>query len=210
MYTQCPDCSTAFRVTADILKQAAGKVRCGGCGNAFNALEYLSESMPERAASAKSGEALPELRPEPLDGDQGSAWRELTIRAVGEVITLELDGHPTSEVVDRHPTLSRSHGLIGLQLHEGDPMRVAFRNLRIRDLGGSHERLPLPPPQWIWITEETEPLQEAWFATSFELERWEGAGSGFLWSGRPGYHEASARAAWDRTLRFLREQLEID
>ena len=48
------------------------------------------------------------------------------------------------------------------------------------------------------------------FATSYELESWEGAGSGFLWSGRPGYHEASARAAWDRTLRFLREQLEID
>ena len=30
MYTQCPDCNTAFRVTADVLKQAAGKVRCGG------------------------------------------------------------------------------------------------------------------------------------------------------------------------------------
>ena len=54
MYTQCPDCSTAFRVTADILRQAAGKVRCGGCGNAFNALEYLSE------------DDLPELTPEPL------------------------------------------------------------------------------------------------------------------------------------------------
>ena len=51
MYTQCPDCSTAFRVTADVLKQAAGKVRCGGCGNAFNALEYLSEAMPAQAAA---------------------------------------------------------------------------------------------------------------------------------------------------------------
>jgi predicted Zn finger-like uncharacterized protein len=46
MYTQCPECSTAFRVTADVLKQAAGKVRCGGCGHAFNALEFLSETMP--------------------------------------------------------------------------------------------------------------------------------------------------------------------
>lgn len=45
------------------------------------------------------------------------------------------------------------------------------------------------------------------FALSYELEHWEGAGSGFLWSGRPGYHEPSARAAWDRTLRFLREHL---
>ena len=46
MYTQCPDCSLIFRVTADVLKQAAGMVRCGGCSNTFNALEYLSESQP--------------------------------------------------------------------------------------------------------------------------------------------------------------------
>lgn len=46
MYTQCPDCKTAFRVTARVLQQAAGRVRCGGCGSAFNALEYLSEELP--------------------------------------------------------------------------------------------------------------------------------------------------------------------
>lgn len=46
MYTQCPDCRTAFRVTARVLQQAAGRVRCGGCGSAFNALEYLSEELP--------------------------------------------------------------------------------------------------------------------------------------------------------------------
>ena len=66
MYTQCPDCSTSFRVTAAVLKQAAGKVRCGGCGSAFNALEYLSESMPERPAAKESEMPLPELTPEPL------------------------------------------------------------------------------------------------------------------------------------------------
>ena len=66
MYTQCPDCSTAFRVTAGVLKQAAGKVRCGGCGNAFNALDYLSESLPEQAPPKEADAALPELKPEPL------------------------------------------------------------------------------------------------------------------------------------------------
>ena len=66
MYTQCPDCSTAFRVTADILRKAAGKVRCGGCGNAFNALEFLSESMPEQAPRKEPEDDLPELTPEPL------------------------------------------------------------------------------------------------------------------------------------------------
>jgi predicted Zn finger-like uncharacterized protein len=52
MYTQCPDCQTAFRITARVLQQAGGRVRCGGCGNAFNALENLSEDLPaEREAS---------------------------------------------------------------------------------------------------------------------------------------------------------------
>ena len=44
---------------------AAGKVRCGGCGHAFNALEYLSESMPHQPAPQEQEEALPELKPEP-------------------------------------------------------------------------------------------------------------------------------------------------
>jgi predicted Zn finger-like uncharacterized protein len=46
MYTQCPECEVAFSVTAEVLKQAAGKVRCGGCGVAFNALAHLSEETP--------------------------------------------------------------------------------------------------------------------------------------------------------------------
>jgi len=51
MYTQCPDCQIAFRVTAKVLQQASGNVRCGSCGHAFNALEYLSEDMPEHTVS---------------------------------------------------------------------------------------------------------------------------------------------------------------
>ncbi|MDX1404955.1 MAG: DUF3426 domain-containing protein [Woeseiaceae bacterium] len=46
MFTQCPECSTAFRVTAKVLQQAGGRVRCGGCGHAFSALEHLSEEQP--------------------------------------------------------------------------------------------------------------------------------------------------------------------
>ncbi|MDJ0750880.1 MAG: DUF3426 domain-containing protein [Woeseiaceae bacterium] len=71
MYTQCPECSTAFRVTAMVLKQAAGKVRCGGCGHAFNALEYLSEAMPDQPAANDVDENLPELKPEPLKAGDG-------------------------------------------------------------------------------------------------------------------------------------------
>ena len=71
MYTQCPECSTAFRVTAEVLKQASGKVRCGGCGKPFNALEYLSEGMPEQTAAKEPEAPLPELTPEPLPTNGG-------------------------------------------------------------------------------------------------------------------------------------------
>ena len=71
MYTQCPECGTAFRVTAEVLKQAAGKVRCGGCGSAFNALEYLSEQKPVIPAAPETGDAVPELKPDATEVDDG-------------------------------------------------------------------------------------------------------------------------------------------
>jgi predicted Zn finger-like uncharacterized protein len=71
MYTQCPDCEIAFTVTAEVLKQAAGKVRCGGCGNAFNALAYLSEQMPKQPVAATADAAVPELTPEIIETDSG-------------------------------------------------------------------------------------------------------------------------------------------
>jgi predicted Zn finger-like uncharacterized protein len=71
MYTQCPDCEIAFKVTADVLKQAAGMVRCGSCGHAFNALAYLSEQMPRQPTYQPAGSTLPELKPEIIETDSG-------------------------------------------------------------------------------------------------------------------------------------------
>ena len=49
MYSQCPECLVRFRVTATALRAAHGIVRCGRCGNAFDALEHLSDSIPPAA-----------------------------------------------------------------------------------------------------------------------------------------------------------------
>lgn len=86
MYTQCPECGEAFRITADVLKQAAGRVRCGGCGIAFNALEHLTEQLPKppsRKANAEQTAALLEtvdklVGPEDVRiEDTGVEWRVL-------------------------------------------------------------------------------------------------------------------------------------
>lgn len=55
MYTQCPDCATVFRVTAEVLRAAQGSVRCGVCARSFNALENLSEAPFQPAADSASG-----------------------------------------------------------------------------------------------------------------------------------------------------------
>jgi len=49
LYTQCPDCSTVFRVSAEALRAAQGRVRCGICSAGFDALDNLSEAPIARA-----------------------------------------------------------------------------------------------------------------------------------------------------------------
>ena len=43
MYTQCSRCETVFELSAEILRAAGGQVRCGNCGEVFNALARLAE-----------------------------------------------------------------------------------------------------------------------------------------------------------------------
>ncbi|MDQ6684622.1 MAG: zinc-ribbon domain-containing protein [Pseudomonadota bacterium] len=45
--TQCPSCTTAFRVVQDQLKISAGWVRCGQCDSVFNAFEGLFDLRDE-------------------------------------------------------------------------------------------------------------------------------------------------------------------
>src|SRR5277367_949652 len=43
VYTQCSKCETVFRLSAEVLRAAGGQVRCGKCGEVFNALARLAE-----------------------------------------------------------------------------------------------------------------------------------------------------------------------
>ena len=44
MFTQCPKCETVFRLSADALRVAGGQVRCGRCGEVFDALTRLADN----------------------------------------------------------------------------------------------------------------------------------------------------------------------
>lgn len=52
MYTQCSNCDTVFRVTAEHLRPAQGLVRCCTCHAVFDGLIGLVDSLPAAAAIA--------------------------------------------------------------------------------------------------------------------------------------------------------------
>jgi len=59
MYTHCPECNTYFRITAEQLRAAQGKVRCSNCDTVFNALETLEESLPAGQVTANEDQDSP-------------------------------------------------------------------------------------------------------------------------------------------------------
>lgn len=65
--TQCPACSTRFRVVDDQLKISDGWVRCGRCGEVFDARQALVAHQPLSAAvpADPSASALPPSAPWP-------------------------------------------------------------------------------------------------------------------------------------------------
>jgi predicted Zn finger-like uncharacterized protein len=57
LYTQCAKCETVFRLSAEVLRAAGGQVRCGRCGEVFNALARLAED----ASAFPAGESPLEM-----------------------------------------------------------------------------------------------------------------------------------------------------
>lgn len=61
-------------------------------------------------------------------------WNSYRIVARGSEITLSINDVVMCEVVDNQTGLAAREGVIALQLHPGPPMKVQFRNLRIKSL----------------------------------------------------------------------------
>jgi predicted Zn finger-like uncharacterized protein len=57
VFTQCSKCETVFKLSAEVLRAAGGQVRCGKCGEVFNALAHLAED----ASAFGTGESSFEL-----------------------------------------------------------------------------------------------------------------------------------------------------
>ncbi|MBR7889000.1 zinc-ribbon domain-containing protein [Marinomonas sp. A79] len=66
LITRCPKCSTAFRVSDDVLSMAKGKVRCGQCFHIFDATKVLNQQDSPSRQNSPSDHKAPRQHPEPL------------------------------------------------------------------------------------------------------------------------------------------------
>jgi hypothetical protein len=61
-------------------------------------------------------------------------WNQLTIIAKGNHVQHFLNGKLTADVTDDDPALAPKSGVIALQLHQGPPMTVQFKDLQLKML----------------------------------------------------------------------------
>jgi 3-keto-disaccharide hydrolase len=61
-------------------------------------------------------------------------WNEIHIIARGNVLTHMLNGQVMSIVVDEDPGHRKAEGLLGVQVHVGPPMKIEYRNFRLKNL----------------------------------------------------------------------------
>lgn len=61
-------------------------------------------------------------------------WNEYAILAKGPTVTLFVNGMKTCELTDYRSDMMPKKGFITLQMHPGPPMKIQFRNLRIKEL----------------------------------------------------------------------------
>jgi len=65
--TQCPACATLFRLVPDQLRISEGWVRCGQCGEIFDASAHLQRDEPAAAPAPLPMDEVRETAPAPLE-----------------------------------------------------------------------------------------------------------------------------------------------
>jgi hypothetical protein len=71
-------------------------------------------------------------------------WNEYHIIAQGNHIVEKINGQLMCELTD-NDTQARKDGIVALQIHAGSPMKVQFRNIRIKELEKTAEKLESTP-----------------------------------------------------------------
>jgi predicted Zn finger-like uncharacterized protein len=131
--TRCPGCGTAFRVTDAQLQARAGRVRCGRCGNAFDARVGL---VPRGVPSA-STEVPAEIDFGPRPHRRPSRWWWPAAVVALVALGLQLGFYFRGEVAVRWPAakplLTRACAEIGCDIplpHHPELMSIEASDLQ--------------------------------------------------------------------------------
>jgi predicted RNA binding protein YcfA (HicA-like mRNA interferase family) len=65
---------------------------------------------------------------------QKNGWNDYVIIAKGSHLQHFINGIQTVDVIDEDPTKQVSSGILAFQIHQGDPMKIQFKNIRIKPL----------------------------------------------------------------------------
>ncbi len=71
-------------------------------------------------------------------------WHEYRVLVRGNHIQHWIDGHPTADLIDFDPKGRSLDGVLAVQVHKGPPMKVEYKNFRIKHLP---DNLPLLQPK---------------------------------------------------------------
>jgi glucose/arabinose dehydrogenase/cytochrome c551/c552 len=107
-------------------------------------------------------------------------WNQYRIVAKGPRLVHEINGVRMIDVFDEDDSMSRDSGVFALQLHQGPPMEVRYRNFELRTLSQEDDASlqpfpklskPKPRAEWIWGQATATDLETRWFLFGFELSQ---------------------------------------
>jgi HEAT repeat protein len=61
-------------------------------------------------------------------------WNTYRVVCRGPDITLDINGVLMCQITDHHATQAPTRGIIALQMHPGPPMKIQFKNIRLKEL----------------------------------------------------------------------------
>ncbi len=176
MFTQCSKCETVFRLSAEVLRAAGGQVRCGKCGEIFNALAHLAEDasaftagessfdLETRADNILESPAPPSPRRAPPDSDDfAPPGVEIARLQILDWNESEAAAAPSALTEDSAPEQS-GEGSLEFTLPPGELDRIFVETKR-----GVRARMPPPPAQESAEAEEIEVFNAADPGTAIPL-----------------------------------------
>jgi len=116
---------------ADILQ---GGAWCGALCDEHTGRKTLLATNGQKTSIDESGKRTTSRLGPPVELKGHGEWNEYHITARGYHITLRINGQKSAEVIDKETEHFDAKGILALQLRSGPPMKVQFKDIRLKRL----------------------------------------------------------------------------